>query len=213
MGTSTGFFHGVGIVMSGANFRFSHENERCDGLASITDGGLFDIDGDGRPEVIGLLPGNIWVISQLTNGGLPGAPDAGRLTHIENGYGAVTHISYVSAKSFTDNLVPFPEIVVSSVEVTSTQNLGGTLAGTRYAYSNAELVFDSMQDRFIFPGYRRFVDISLSPAPGNIIDSGDRKLIGSATILDAWPLTDFQPGLLSTIAGCEWSGWGVCGML
>jgi RHS repeat-associated protein len=192
IGTGAGFLHHVGIAVSGANFRFSHETESCDGRVSKTGGGLFDINGDGRPDIVG-LDGNTWRISQLIAGGLPGAPQAGHLIQVDNGYGAVTHIDYVSAKTFTDNPIPFPEIVVSSVSVAGTQNLGGRLAGTRYAYSNAELVFDSNQDRFAFPGYRRSIELRLYPAPRSIDDGSDRKVIGAATVTDLWPMPEFKP--------------------
>jgi RHS repeat-associated protein len=187
IGTGAGFLHHVGIAVSGANFRFSHQTESCDGRVSKTDGGLFDIDGDGRPDIIG-LDGNTWRVSRLSAGG---APEAGRLIQVDNGYGAVTHIDYVSAKTFTDNPIPFPEIVVSSVSTSGTQNLGGTLAGMRYAYSNAKLVFDSTQDRFAFPGYGRSIELRLVPSPRSAGDS-DRKLIGAATVTDLWPLPEFQ---------------------
>ena len=52
----------INIAVTGADLRFSHQTESCDGDKSNTDGGLFDIDGDGRPEVIGLV-GNTFVVS------------------------------------------------------------------------------------------------------------------------------------------------------
>ncbi len=194
IGTGAAFLHDVDIVVSGADFHFSKETELCDGRASITNDGLFDIDGDGRPEVVS-RDGNTWRVAQLTTGAGAGAPEAGRLTRIDNGYGGVTHIAYVSAKTFTDNPVPFPEMVVSAVNTAGTFNLGGTIAGTRYAYGNAELVYDSVQDRFAFPGYRRSIELRLAPAPRLADGATDRTLIGAATVTDRWPLTSFQPGL------------------
>ena len=189
IGTGAGFIRVVGIA---GPFGLSQATEWCDGKASITNGGLFDIDGDGRPDVVE-AHGNTWSISRLSAGGSPGVPEAGRLIQIDNGYGALTHIGYVSAKTFTDNPVPFPEIVVSSVSVAGTLDLGGTLAGARYAYTNAELVFDSAQDRFTFPGYRRAIELRLYPAPrGGVGDSG--RLIGAATVMDRWPLAKYTPG-------------------
>jgi hypothetical protein len=114
IGTGTGFQPPIPIISSGANFQFSHQTETCDGDISNTDGGLYDIDGDGKPDVIG-LGGSTFIVSQLVATAAPGAPDAGRLTAIDNGYGAKTTIDYVSAKQFTDNALPFPEIVVSAV--------------------------------------------------------------------------------------------------
>jgi hypothetical protein len=197
IGTGTGFRQAIGIV-SVANFRFSHQTESCNGDKSNTDGGLFDIDGDGRPEVIGLVTdagGNqFFLVSQLVGGQGTGRPEAGRLTEVDNGYGAKATISYVSAKHFTDNPVPFPEIVVSSFATTGTQNLGGTLAGTRYAYDNAELVFDSALDRFSFLGYRRVVELRLTGVEGSD-PSGAARIAGQAIITDTWPLTPFTSNL------------------
>ena len=186
IGTGTGFRSPVPIVSSGANFRFSHQTETCNGDISNTDGGLYDIDGDGKPEVIGLI-GSTFVVSQLVGGELPGVPEAGRLTAIDNGYGAITSISYVSAKEFTDNAVPFPEVVVSSISTSGTNGLGGTLGGFRYAYGRGELVFDSALDRFAFPGYGRRVVVRLLD-----VASVDKGVEGIATITDTWPLGPFQ---------------------
>ncbi len=194
IGTGTGFRQPIDIATSGANFNFSHETETCNGDSSNTDGGLFDIDGDGRPEVIG-LGGNAMFVSTLVGTQSTGAPEAGRLVGIDNGYGAKTSIAYVSAKRFTDNPVPFPEIVVSSVITTGTQNPGAMLAGSRYAYSNAELVFDSALDRFSFPGYRRRVQVGLFDLPVGPPSAANGRLMGAATITDTWPLTPFNAGL------------------
>jgi hypothetical protein len=55
IGTGTGFRQPIPIKMPGSDtFVFSHQTESCNGSDSSTDGGLFDIDGDGRPEVVGL---------------------------------------------------------------------------------------------------------------------------------------------------------------
>jgi RHS repeat-associated protein len=115
------------------------------------------------------------------------------LTEVDNGYGAKTSITYVSAKQFTDNPVPFPEIVVSAVTTSGTQNLGGTLAGTRYAYDKAELVFDSALDRFSFPGYGRVVALRLTG--GGNDPSEPAPIAGQAFITDTWPLTPFTSSL------------------
>src|SRR5262249_33530053 len=111
---------------------------------------------------------------------------------IDNGYGAHTSISYVSAKHFTDNPVPFPEVVVSAVATAGTYNLGGTLAGTRYAYDKAELVFDSALDRFSFPGYGRVVEPRRMRRKET---SSSGPIVGPATITDKWPLTPFPSAL------------------
>lgn len=192
VGTTTRVWIGTGagfsppVPVTGA-FRFSHQTDSCDGRTSKTDGGLYDIDGDGRPEAIG-LSGNTLTVSTLAGGQTPGRPEAGRLVRVDNGYGASSQITYVSAKAFTDNSVPFPEIVVNSVATNGALGLGGTLAGSRFAYGNAELVFDAAQDRYSFPGYRRVIEMRLTG------DAGSRNE-GAATILDSWPLTPFSLGL------------------
>lgn len=190
IGTGTGFRQPIPISVAGATFQFSHETETCDGKVSNTDGGLFDIDGDGKPEIIG-LSGSTYLISQLLATGGAGAPGSGRLIRIDNGYGAQTSISYASAKNFTDNHVPFPETVVESVRTIGTLNLGGSLAETRYAYGAGNLVFDSAADRFTFPGYGRTVSLVL------LHDSplGTGKFQGVATVTDNWPLAPFTPGM------------------
>jgi RHS repeat-associated protein len=194
IGTGTGF-RGPVTVKIDWKLVFSHQTEECGGAFSNTDGGLFDIDGDGKPEIITLgsrvVNGtsiSTMVISRLDGGQGPGRPEAGRLTKIDNGYGAQTSINYVSAKQFTDNPVPFPEIVVSSVSTTGTENLGGALAGTLHAYGDGELVFDSVADRFTFPGYGRHVEVRLF-GPQETAVTGKPAPSGDAIITDAWPLT------------------------
>src|SRR5205085_1179965 len=49
MGTGTGF--GPPRAVTGA-FELSLQTENCDGTSSTAYGGLFDIDGDGKPDVV-----------------------------------------------------------------------------------------------------------------------------------------------------------------
>jgi YD repeat-containing protein len=111
---------------------------------------------------------------------------------VDNGYGAITRINYVSAKDHPEggHQVPFPEIVVSLVSTTGSLNLGGNITGSHYAYGGAELVFDSALDRFVFPGYQRFVDLRIV-GPSNIIAPPPAM----ATVTATWPLTQFTPGM------------------
>jgi len=117
-----------------------------------------------------------------------GAPDAGRLVQIDNGYGAQTTITYSSAKADTSTLhqLPFPEIVVSSIKTTGTQNLGGSLSEKRYAYGDGELIFDPVRDAFVFPGYREKVEL-LVPS------SSTEK--GTATVTTAYGLASATAGM------------------
>ena len=194
IGTGTGFRPPVPIVTSGANFSFSHETESCDGKRSHTDGGLYDIDGDGKPEVVGLGANQLF-ITQLVGGRLTGNPESGRLIAVDNGYGAKTAVTYVSAKRYDDNPLPFPEIVVNSVATSGAHGLGGDLAGYRYAYGDGGLVFSSAADRFVFPGYGRQVGVRLFDATGNLDGAAGKMVSGAATITDAWPLDPFSTTL------------------
>jgi RHS repeat-associated protein len=184
IGTGTGFRSPIEID---GTFVFSDQNEECGGSYSLTKAGLYDIDGDGQPDVIRVINGQM-TVWQLTGDQGPGRPDAGRLTEIDNGYGAKTSIKYVSAKRFTDNWVPFPENVVSSVSTTGAEKLGGALAGTLHAYGGAQMVFDSELDRFTFPGYQRHVEVRLFGSQETSV-TGRPAPSGDATITDAWGLT------------------------
>lgn len=192
IGTGSGFApSSIPVEVAGAHFMFSHQTESCDGNFSNTDGGLFDIDGDGKPEVIGLVPlngGRAYLVSQLAAGSVPRTLEAGRLTVVDNGYGARTQIAYMSAKEdlFTNHQVPFPEIVVSSVETEGTQHLGGTLFGTRYAYGGAEMIFNWAHDGFIFSGYRRTAEL-------RVYNKEQDKAEGVSTVIDTWPLIPVSP--------------------
>ena len=144
-----------------------------------------DLDGDGHPEVV-TTNGSVFWVFQLVGGQGPGRPEAGRLTQLDNGYGAETQLSYTSAKEHTDNPLPFPENVVTGVTVTGANNLGGSLAGSRFAYGNGSLVFDSALVRFVFPGYGRSVQVELTPpAPSE-------KSVGQALITDRAGLEPFS---------------------
>jgi RHS repeat-associated protein len=196
IGTGAGFASPI-PVQSAVEFQFSHQTESCHGDSSLTNGGLFDIDGDGKPEVIGLcdfsscgVSGHrFFFVTQLTAGSTARAPEAGRLVFIDNGYGALTQIGYRSAKEdlYSAHQVPFPEIVVTSVGTGAVLELGSSLAGTRYAYGNAHMIFDSARDAFVFPGYGRTVALGLY--------MGEDRFDGAATVVDYWPLIPFSPGM------------------
>lgn len=161
VGTGAGFLNVYPVNL----FLLSSEQEDCGGTISTTHTGLFDIDGDGKPDVVSgspAIPNKVWMLTGPS--GVPGAPDAGRLVAINNGYGARTNIHYRSIKGDPGivHQVPFPEIVVDSVATSGTLGLGGDLAATTYAYGGAELMFDPALDVFSFRGYRRRVEV---PAP------------------------------------------------
>ncbi|HSR96114.1 MAG TPA: toxin TcdB middle/N-terminal domain-containing protein, partial [Kofleriaceae bacterium] len=175
IGTGTRFLPAIPI--NGMFVALSSQIEDCAGTKSTTMTGLYDIDGDGKPEVLG----SDGSVNKLVGNGAVGAPDSGRLVQIDNGFGATTTIIYRSAKLLTTsgNLnvlhqVPFPEIVVGAVETTKSQTGATLLAKTQYAYGGAELVFDPVADRFRFPGYRRMVTLQIPTEQSD----------GAATITD-----------------------------
>jgi RHS repeat-associated protein len=191
VGTGAGFAAPIGVV---GEFEISRADESCYSSFSDTVGGLFDIDGDGRPERINLvLTAGGWALDvfQLAGGSGPGIPEAGRLVSIDNGYGAVTSIKYRSAKQdlYTMHQVPSAEIVVSSVVTTGTRGLGGTLETTRYAYGKNDLFYDSTLDAFRPTGYLRRVEVKTVPGPGGSLGT-------VAEITDRYPLDDVHPWTL-----------------
>ncbi len=162
IGTGTGFRPPVAIeIPTEKDFAISNAREECSGHYSNTMGGLYDLDGDGKPEVVHILhlPTHLEVYHLA--GETPGNPAAGRLTTIDNGYGAATTITYRSAKEDASRAhqVPFPEIVVTSVETTGAYGLGGTLSAVRYAYGDAEMFFDPALDSFTMRAYGRSVEV------------------------------------------------------
>ena len=171
----------------GSAFSISAESESCDGKTSNTLAGLYDINGDGKPEVV-RLKGQTLEVYQLAGGAAPGTPEAGRLVQLDNGYGAKTRIGYRSAKEDGTTLhqVPFPEIVATSVETIGTQGLGGSLSATRYACGGAELIFDPALDAFTLPGYARSVELRVTSATQD-------KPEGVATLTDTYGLAQFTP--------------------
>jgi len=196
IGTGTGF--AVPIPIVSPFFALSHESELCNGTLSTTTSGLYDLDGDGKPEPIAFALGRLNVY-QLKAGSVERTPEAGRIVSVDNGYGAVTNITYRSAKedALTAHQVPFPEIVVDSVTTTGTKNLGGSLSTVRYAYGGAAVFYDPALDMWRFPGYQRTVEM-----PMTVSLDGQR-----ATVTDAYasnvpkgdlttsPLEDFSTAM------------------
>ena len=151
---------------------------------SYTHQGLYDLDGDGKPEFLS-ASGHTWTVRHV-DGQRLGNPDAGLLTAIDNGYGAQTRITYRSAKQdvHSAHRVPFTEIVVDSIKTTGMNGLGGSLAEVRYAYGKAELFFDPGRDAFTMRRYGRTVEVQGSGA--------EARLSASAILRDAQGLSPFD---------------------
>ena len=194
VGTGAGFAE-TPTVIEGP-FAFSSVTERCDGTTSSTFAGLYDVNGDGKPDVVTLNAGSL-VVSQLT-GGAPGRPEAGRIVAVDNGYKAITNVSYGSAKDdpSTRHQVPFPEIVAISIATTGSPTLGGDLATTSYAYGDIDLFYDSTLDVFRPTGYRRRVE--LVSVPGTVDTSTQ-----TAKIVDLYPLDPVTPNILPFLTDAQ----------
>lgn len=160
VGTGTGFSAAIPIS---AGFVLGVSSDSCISTVTSMTAGVRDIDGDGRPE---LMNPQHQLFAITGSDGLAGAPSAGRLVGIDNGFGARTNIYYRSIKGDTSSThqVPFAEIVIDSVDTSTVAGFGSGLAATRYAYGGAELVFDPAHDRFIFPGYRRTITLQTPEA-------------------------------------------------
>ncbi|MEP7043276.1 MAG: RHS repeat-associated core domain-containing protein [Dokdonella sp.] len=215
-GTGTGFGPAKPIEMVKGSgglpdaFALSRETDSCTSVRADTTSGLYDLDGDGSPEMVVLDSAEEQVKiyhlgaapdSGPVGTGLAGAPLAstffhpldgvGRLNSIDNGYGGKTVIQYRSAKDDASTLhqVPFPETVVSSVSTTGFDNgTTSVLSSTSYAYGGAEQYFDAAYDAFVFPGYQRQVTLI---GDGSATATGQ----GSATINDALGLQPFDPSM------------------
>jgi RHS repeat-associated protein len=206
-GTTVGFGPAKPISVAASTFALSEEIENCGATYSETVRGLYDLDGDGQPEVLslvgtvnslGYLAGTAVDVYQLNAetqqpdvGPVASSPSAGRLIKIDSGYGAVTTIGYRSAKedASTAHFVPFPEMVVASVG--TEDSFGGRLeTPTLYAYGGAALHYDPAYDAFVFSGYLRSVQLRIStdqvfPPPTE----------GAATLTDTNPIAAFDAAM------------------
>ncbi len=187
-GTGAGFGALIPVSSPDVNFSLGVSRSDCAGVYQQSTAGFADFDGDGKPEVFFTDPIHTTAASLFGSANVVGAPDAGRLNQVDNGYGGQTRITYRSVKNDTSarHQAPFAEIVVSSVKTIGTQGLGGDLGETRYAYGDAELYYDVIADRFIFPGYRQLVTLQV---PATAAESG------MATVQVAYPLAPATAGL------------------
>src|ERR1044071_2792144 len=129
-------------------FALSVETESCGtdsgvGKTSRTFQGLYDLDGDGKAEVLDVFASSRLVLEGGSPSFTPGAPEAGLLTSVGNGHGATTEIKYRSAKEdgsqFFPHSVPFPELVVKSVQIKGQTGAGHDMVPTFYAYGGISM--------------------------------------------------------------------------
>jgi RHS repeat-associated protein len=199
MGTGTGFAPFT-TVDSPVGLPLSLEENNA------TTKGLYDLDGDGQPEMLVLnAPSRRWDVYQLKApslqqevGVVASVPQAGRLTMIDNGYGAVTRIGYKSAKEDTLSFhgIPRPEIVVTAIATTTPELsvLGSPptnapiLTTTHYAYRGAQMTFDPALDGFVFAGYQRTIEMHES-------NQGSSPGAALATVTETYGLTPLVAGM------------------
>jgi RHS repeat-associated protein len=154
-GTGTGYAAPIQVADLSS---VSSSVDACNGEFSRTTSGLYDMDGDGKPELVKIAhnPGRLQVFYLV--GGPGGRNAAGRITAIDNGHGATTRVAYRSVKEIAST-VPFPEIVVTSIETVATLGLGGSLTAVNYAYGAAKMYFDPLSDSFTTRGYETVVEV------------------------------------------------------
>ena len=184
IGTGTGFTAG----MDAHGLALSENLDNCAGN-SRTISGLFDIDGDGRPEVLSADASGHYRVDAPTIGGQALSVGVGQIAEIDNAYGAAIVIGYRSAKEdlTTPHQVPFPEVVVGSVTSTLVSQPSNTMR-TLYAYGNAAMSYNGNVETFDFPGYGRTVALEAAASQNGA------KAVGQATITDTYALPDFVNG-------------------
>ncbi len=147
----------------GGSFEISKSTGSCDG-DDRTIAGLMDLDGDGKPELVRTDGGELQMSRLLPSEG-ENLHAVGRLTRIENGHGGVVHLTYGNAKQLfqTKHAVPFPEIVLTRSQTSTLDASAPAMEPTYFAYGVAELEYDPLAGRWVFPGYRRHVVLSGTP--------------------------------------------------
>ncbi len=201
-GTGVSDTRGVGygptFAITHPEFELSLSEGTCGGQSTSV-GGLLDTDGNGKPEIVRVLDGDLYAFHLESS---PGVPDqqAGRLTGISDGSGAWTRITYANNKTetATAHAVPVPEIVVAEVRAdVSPQGTGTRIAPTRFAYGDAKLTYDPLLARWSFGGYRRTVALTgLASRPNNWT-----SIDGVAVVTDRAPFAELSAGVDAYLLG------------
>jgi RHS repeat-associated protein len=203
-----------GDAVPAFNFQLSESIRTCDAQGKhptdpVEVSGLADMDGDGLPE--GVCGAGRWVrcgkdypagsnpqkllvaniVTQNMRQQLPfnGAPEASRLTEIDNGFGGVTRIFWGNAKTldiYSQHNSPFPEIVVTSTEQLAMRGLGESTAPVLFAYTDPQIMYQPLLDTWTFTGYGRRLEMT------GTLDRTFTK--GTLTVTDALKKADIPGG-------------------
>lgn len=187
-GTSAGFTAQQSISSPDFPFALSETTGTCGG-DSTTTAGLIDLDGDGKPELVRVVDGQVRY-ARLTSATTASHHDIGRLIAIDNGQGAITRITYANAKDdpYTSHAAPVPEIVVSETRTVVEDGSAVDSAVTRHAYGDAIYRYDPVAGRHAFAGYQRHVQMVgvAAPRPG--------FMVATVTVTDRAPHAPYLGG-------------------
>jgi RHS repeat-associated protein len=205
LGTGAGFSATPVKIISSVDMHLSDQPEMCEGQWSATDAGLYDIDGDGKPDWVSINASTHTIaVAQLMSGLSARAAEAGRLTDMDTGYGASTHLTYQSAKEdrYSTHAVPYSEIVVTKSATQDGNHLGGRLAELDFAYGNVSMQFDAQRDRFLTSGYGRTVRLQTFHGKGD-------EPMALGTVTDTWPREPYIPALCQNLnpVDCRTKQW------
>ncbi len=159
-------------IMTSADmpFALSEASGSCDDGPARTIAGLTDMDGDGVPELM-RVKGDTLYMARVLSASDGGTLSVGRITQVDNGYGASAYVKYANAKTESVGTwaAPFPEVVVAETGTRTADGSAG-LAPTYFAYGRAKLTFDALSGRWTFPGYGRQVTLTGTPGKRGKVD-------------------------------------------
>ncbi|HUQ97819.1 MAG TPA: VCBS repeat-containing protein [Gemmatimonadaceae bacterium] len=126
-------------------FAISESGGLCGGDAHTT-AGLTDLDGDGKPELIRVKGGVLYMSRVVPGDGVGDLHSVGKLLQVGNQRGGFLRIVYGNVKREinTEHAVPFPEIAVRKTYSFTSDNSAPISAPTHYAYGGARLEYDPL---------------------------------------------------------------------